>query len=576
MSITMISQEALEFSIHVYRTGLQDMGTYLIHNAVLAVFFCLFLGYLIGKTKIKSFTVGATVGTLFCGLVLSLSLASFGRFEIDGLVKTIFFSLFIFTIGYEVGPAFFNSLGKSGIKIIIFSVFLAFIAFVTALVLFKILHTDPGEAAGILAGSLTQSAILGTSDSSLKELLTGEQLSSAQGNMAVAYALTYVFGTVGMIVFVRNIAPVLCGINLKEATKHKIEEVNYKETSKVSQTISVVKARAFLVKQDSVYIGEDIVNIEHQFKGHLTFEKIIRNEQSIPLGPHVLIQKNDQITLIGALDSMISFENSGLIEISDAQSVIVSLVERKIFLTRGFDSDILKKMAEQGVYLSEVVRNGISIAIPDIFQVNDELTLMGPKNIITNIQKRVGYAKDTGEATDVSFLSIGIVLGLCIGAFAFNIKNVPLTLGSGGGALIAGLVFGWYQNKHQNHGCIPSATRWFLKSVGLNLFIAIVGLNAGADFIAALWSMGLTVLIVGAVIAIVPPLITVYFGRFILKMDPIDILGALTGAQTITAALNGLVEETGSSIFAISYTPAYAIGNVLLTILGPLIVVLLI
>ena len=239
--------------------GLTDIGKYLLANPVISIFLCLAFGYLIGKIKIKSFSVGATVGTLICGLLLSLALGGIGSYNIDGTIKTIFFSLFIFAIGYEVGPAFFQSLKTSGVKILILSVVFTVVAGVIAVVLFKVFNVSAGEAGGILAGALTQSAILGTADSTMKSLLSGDALSNAESQMAVAYALTYVFGTVGVVVFMKNIAPAMMGVKLQESTKNKIEKSNFKETSSGPNIISTLKSRAFIVESDCDYIGKKIM-----------------------------------------------------------------------------------------------------------------------------------------------------------------------------------------------------------------------------------------------------------------------------------------------------------------------------
>jgi putative transport protein len=196
-------------------------------------------------------------------------------------------------------------------------------------------------------------------------------------------------------------------------------------------------------------------------------------------------------------------------------------------------------------------------------------------NVLNKVVKEFGYARNTGIDTDVSYMSMGIIIGLLVGMITLTAFNIPITLGAGGGALFLGLFFGWYQSLHPNIGQIPSSTRWFLKSVGLNTFIAVVGITAGASFVVALQSMGFMVLIIGAIISIVPHIISIYFGKYVLKLDAIDIIGGQCGAGTITAALNAITDETGSSVFALSYTPAYAVGNILLTVIGPLIIVLL-
>jgi putative transport protein len=196
-------------------------------------------------------------------------------------------------------------------------------------------------------------------------------------------------------------------------------------------------------------------------------------------------------------------------------------------------------------------------------------------NILNKVVKEFGYARNTGIDTDVSYMSTGICIGLLVGMITLTAFNIPITLGAGGGALFLGLFFGWYQSRHPNIGQIPPSARWFLKSVGLNAFIAVVGITAGASFVVAMKSMGFMVLIIGAVLSIVPHIISIYFGKYVLKLDAIDIIGGQCGAGTVTAALNAITDETGSSVFALSYTPGYAVGNILLTVLGPLIIVLL-
>ena len=241
-------------------------------------------------------------------------------------------------------------------------------------------------------------------------------------------------------------------------------------------------------------------------------------------------------------------------------------------MTNHFSLNVIKHLSENGIVISERKRDNNVLSEDQALKALDHLTLVGPKALITKVVKKLGYVKDTGTETDVSFISMGLVVGLLIGAISFVVSGIPITLGSGGGALIGGLLFGYYQDKHSNYGLMPKATRWFCKSVGLNLFIAIVGLTSGASFLSALQSMGVKVLLIGVLVTILPHIASVYFGKFVLKLDAVDIIGALCGAGTCTAALNGVVEEYESSIFAVAYTPGYAMGNILLTVLGPLVV----
>ena len=572
MNIGLISHEVLETAQHITITGFSDIAHYLIANPVISIFVCLALGYLIGKLKIKSFTIGATVGTLLVGLLISLVFKGAGTYQIDGTVKTIFFSLFIFAIGYEVGPSFFASLKSSGLKIIILSLFFAVAAFVVSIVLFKAFGIGAGEAGGILAGGLTQSAILGTADSTMKGMLSGTELKTAESQMAIAYALTYVFGTVGVVVFLKNGAAKLIGVNLTDTVKKKIEQTNFHESSSENTVVGNIKARAFCIENGAEFIGKTIGSVEEQYGDDLTITQIIRKGKKVNLASDVQLLEGDTVTIIGLLDAVLHFEAPGMKETDDSEALKLDVIKQEIVLTNHFSLDVIKHLSENGIVISERKRDNNVLSEDQALKALDHLTLVGPKALIAKVVKKLGYVKDTGTETDVSFISMGLVVGLLIGAISFVVSGIPITLGSGGGALIGGLLFGYYQDKHSNYGLMPKATRWFCKSVGLNLFIAIVGLTSGASFLSALQSMGVKVLLIGVLVTILPHIASVYFGRFVLKLDAVDIIGALCGAGTCTAALNGVVEEYESSIFAVAYTPGYAMGNILLTVLGPLVV----
>ncbi|MDU7639511.1 MAG: aspartate-alanine antiporter [Veillonella dispar] len=572
MNIGLISHEVLETAQHITITGFSDIAHYLIANPVISIFVCLALGYLIGKLKIKSFTIGATVGTLLVGLLISLVFKGAGTYQIDGTVKTIFFSLFIFAIGYEVGPSFFASLKSSGLKIIILSLFFAVAAFVVSIVLFKAFGIGAGEAGGILAGSLTQSAILGTADSTMKGMLSGTELKTAESQMAIAYALTYVFGTVGVVVFLKNGAAKLIGVNLTDTVKKKIDQTNFHESSSENTVVGNIKARAFCIENGAEFIGKTIGSVEEQYGDDLTITQIIRKGKKVNLASDVQLLEGDTVTIIGLLDAVLHFEAPGMKETDDSEALKLDVIKQEIVLTNHFSLDVIKHLSENGIVISERKRDNNVLSEDQALKALDHLTLVGPKDLIAKVVKKLGYVKDTGTETDVSFISMGLVVGLLIGAISFVVSGIPITLGSGGGALIGGLLFGYYQDKHSNYGLMPKATRWFCKSVGLNLFIAIVGLTSGASFLSALQSMGVKVLLIGVLVTILPHIASVYFGRFVLKLDAVDIIGALCGAGTCTAALNGVVEEYESSIFAVAYTPGYAMGNILLTVLGPLVV----
>lgn len=540
-------------------------------NPSVAIFLTLGLGYLVGRFHIKSFKLGATVGVLLVGLIIG----QMGKFQIAPVVKNLFFDLFIFTIGYEVGPVFIASFKKKGIKFIIQSVIFSVIAFVVSFALFKIFHVNFGEAGGIIAGSLTQSAGIGTANSAIEALhISQAAKTAAMSQVAIAYALTYVFGTIGVLIFLKNIAPAIFHVNLREATKEYIETNHIKTDTKSVKISANIRVRAFRINAENRYIGKTILDFNNDNVG-LNIEEIVRDGKTLT-SPSTVLANNDIILVIGSIKKFADFTDKkyNLSEV-DANNYPLHLKKTTILLTKVYNYNTLENMLANGVIIESAYHDDKKITDYTLLSVGDHITVIGPQSYLTNIMKNIGYEKAAGTKTDVSFLSIGIFLGILLGAIVITIHKIPLTLGGGGGALFAGLYFGWLQEKHPNIGVIPPSTRWLLKSLGLNLFIGVVGLQAGSGFVTALKEMGWLVFVIGILVSILPHLFTLLFSKFILKMNIVDNIGSLCGSGTITAALNAVNAETDSTVFALSYTPTYALGNIFLTVMAPLIVALL-
>ncbi|MEB7792119.1 aspartate-alanine antiporter [Enterococcus faecalis] len=546
---------------------------YLLANKALCIFISLALGYWIGRLKIKSFILGPTVGIL----IVSLVLGQIGHFSYDTVLKDIFLDVFIFTIGYEVGPSFVASLKRTGIKSLILSVFFFFVAFALSYTLFRLFDIPPGEAIGILAGSLTQSTMIGSASSAFSELnLSDTAQKCVNSQMAVGYAVTYVFGMIGVMLFIKNIAPILLRINLREETKKEVEATNFSnDQSDKPILVSRIKMRAFEVGDHSLYIGKKIADIEKKYNHSFVIEQILRKDKQVELTDTTRIEGQDKITLIGDVTSFIqlSVADYGTKEIYDDATMDINLQTVHVILTKKVFNN--NELLDTNIIIAKIIRNGREISKQTPYQPGDEVVIIGPERTLNTIIPEIGYEKMDGQETDMIFLSTGIVIGTLIGSLTFSISGISMSLGVIG-SLFSGLYFGWVRERHQNIGAIPGPTRWFIKSLGLNLYIATLGLEAGSSFLPALKSMGIKVLLIGAVIAILPHFATLYFNKYVLKLTPIENISGLIGAGTSTPSLNAVTEETKSSIFTLNFTPAFAIGNILLTMLGPIMVHLLI
>jgi len=313
--------------------------------------------------------------------------------------------------------------------------------------------------------------------------------------------------------------------------------------------------------------------VEEAESGHdggLQIQKLFRSGAEMPIRQDTVIQSGDVITVTGRVSSINAFDDHGLTETTESVYLQISLSAVELIVTENATAEIPDLLSRGGIMLTGVIRNGKKLlpAKAGAICTGDHLLITGPSASVTKTAAQLGYIKDTGDTTDVSFMSLAIVIGILLGSLYIDYNSVPLALGASGGALVLGLLCGWMYHKNPRMGYIPSSARWFIKSVGLNLFIAATALNSAQALGSAIGWHCIPLLLAGAVVTILPHVISVFFARRALRMDPVDTLGALCGSATCTAALNGLIEETDSASFASSYSPAYAVGNILLTVIG--------
>jgi putative transport protein len=240
-------------------------------------------------------------------------------------------------------------------------------------------------------------------------------------------------------------------------------------------------------------------------------------------------------------------------------------------------AELARRDVARGVFLQRVVRAGEEMPIAAGLRIDrgDLMTLIGTRPQVARAAQHLGYPDRPTNATDMVFVGTGIVLGGFVGLLSVTLAGVPLTLTASGGALIMGLVFGWLRSVRPFFGRIPEAAIWIFDTVGLCVFIGVVGITAGPGFVAGLQKTGISLVLVGLVCSLTPHVVTILFGRYVLRMNPLILLGACSGAGTITAALRALQEEAQSKVPALGYTVPYAIGNILLTAWGPVLVAIM-
>ncbi len=543
----------------------------------IVVFLALAIGYFIGKIKIFKFNLGSTAGVLIAALIL-------GQMDIvvTPLLKTIGFALFIFCIGYKVGPQFFGALKKEGLKYIWLSLFVAVIGLVTAISLGKIFGFDKGTTAGLLGGAMTQSSVIGTADGAIKHLaVSAAQKTTLESNVAIAYAITYVFGVAGLVVFFK-LVPRLMRINLKDEAMKLEKEMSggSDDITKSAELFSWYKRlnlRAYRVINKNI-TQKTVKELEGMFPGKVAIDRIKRASQIIEPQPDTVIQSDDIVAIVGGRKEFLKADEMIGPEVDDRDVVdlIGEILDICVIKSQAAGKTLGEISAQHGhgCFLRKITRQGheMPLAKDTIVHKCDVLQVAGSRKDVERLVGYLGYPERPTAATDLIMVGIGCAIGTALGLLSVKIMGIPITLGIGGGVLVSGLICGWLRGIHPTFGQIPTGAQWIFTDLGLNLFIACVGLTAGPKALHAIQTTGASIFIAGAILSLIPHITGIAFGRMVLKLNPVLLLGALTGAGTVTPALNALKEETGSSVPALGYTVPYAFGNVILTIWGTVIV----
>jgi len=544
-----------------------------------ALFLSLAIGYAIGKITFGKFQLGGVAGSLLAAVIISQV-----GVEIDNGVKAVMFAVFIYAVGYESGPQFFNSLNRHSLREIAMAVFMAMAGLVTVVVLAKLFHLDKGLAAGLAAGGMTQSAIIGTAGDAITKLgLPADQVKTLQANVAIGYAVTYVFGSLGAIIVCVNILPRFMRADLKTDAK-KVEASMHGGLPQFGPgqagALPRLVGRLFRVTGAA---GKNVSQIEVGGDDLVTVEKIQRGGKPLEVSQDVVLREGDIVLLVGRRDAMVPTALVIGDEVADAEGMgMVMQTRRAVFTLKGMNNkplaEIIANVSREirhGVYLERIERYDHALPIlPDLkLQHGDIITLYGTAADTKRAAQRAGYELVPSEKTDFVYFGAGVLVGLLIGLLVVRIGSIPLTLGAGGGALLSGLVFGWARSKHPMYGAMPTAACQLLKDFGLAAFVAIVGLNSGLQAVSTLRDSGLTIFLLGAVVTLLPLFLTMLFGRYVLKYDNAAVLaGALSGSRSANPAFGGVLDKAESPVPTVPFAITYALANVLLTLLGPLVV----
>lgn len=546
------------------------------HYPELAVFLVLGLGAWVGGVKLGGVNLGTPTGALFVGLVV-------GQLEIpvSGTAKSVLFMLFLVGNGYSIGPQFFRSLRGDGLRFLALAVFQATVGLAISIVVASALGLDVGLSAGLLSGALTQSPAIGTASEAIMALpLPEAERERLVGHVAIGDALCYVFGTFGTIWFLSRFAPRLLKIDLAVESRALEEELGV--TRDRVGLLSGYQAFALRAHRldDVELAGKTIADVEARFAGQrLYIARVRRGAEIIDAAPDTLLAAGDVLSLGGRRAVVMECGAQIGAEVDDRELLDMPITVLTVIAAHGdYVGRTLGELAvrheTRGVFLRKLTRLGQKIPILPGTEVQrgDRLELIGPATSVERVAARIGRADRGGIGSDVMALGLAVVIGGFIGAPYFLAGEFRIGLGTSVGALLAGIILGWIHSHRPSFGRVPEAASALMISLGLAGFVGMTGMQAGPHFLDAIQDSGLSLLLGGVVVTLVPLASALYFGRRVLRLRPILLLGACAGAQTQTPALAAIQDSADSRIAVLGYTVPYAIGQILLTAWGSVIV----
>jgi putative transport protein len=548
----------------------------------IAIFLALGLGYYFGGFTFKGIGLGSVTATLLAAVIIGQI-----GITISTPLKATVFLMFLFAVGYGVGPQFVRGVAKDGLPQAIFSVVQCVFCLAVPVVIARMAGYDLGYAAGLFAGSQTISASMGLATDAINRLgVPAEQAKSYLDSMPIAYAVSYIFGTVGSAIVIALVGPALLRINLVKACKEYEEKFGgTKELGGAGSAWHRWVVRAFRVQPGGKAVGLRATEAEALVPDARVFVlRVRRNGVIEEASADTVLREGDVLAVAGARDVLVRLVGEGAKEVDDPELLNVPVEGVDVYVTsKAVDGQTLTELARRpsarGVFLRKITRGATATNIPVLpnttIQRGDLLTLVGRTQDTTAVAKDLGVLDRPTDVADVAFIGGAITIGALVGALVWKVAGIPLTLSTAGGALIAGIVFGWLRSTRPTFGRIPSSTVWFMNSVGLNIFIAVVGISAGPGFVNGLKTQGMGLFLWGAVATTVPLILGMFVGKFIFRFHDALLLGIVSGARTTTASL-GLVCDAGQSqVPALGYTVTYAVGNTLLTIWGMVVIMLL-
>ncbi|MEP5255890.1 MAG: TrkA C-terminal domain-containing protein [Winogradskyella arenosi] len=527
-------------------------------------YFVLFLvigfGIALGNVRIRGISFD-TSAVIFVAIFLGYLYNLYGvHFSIPSIIQSVGLVLFIYTIGMQAGPSFFSSFKEQGTKLILLASTTVIVGGLTAVAISYLYDVDMNMMSGLLTGALTSTPGLAAS------------IEASQSPLAsIGYGIAYPFGVLGVILFVK-LGPTLFRVNIKE------EEKKYKDS--VSLNTPLVINKNIIISNENVN-GKTIKELRIRFMTKANISRIMKPNQ-LPISPtsDTILETGDIIKAVGTVNALDRIELL-LGKVTDVEIPRSGRYDIKWYVVSN-DSVVNKTIQELNLLenysatITRIRRASIDLAPHPTTRIKygDKILVSSSKGNVPAVTQLFGDSLKRIGQTSFLPVAFGIVIGVLVGAIAIPLGNLHFKLGLTGGVLLTSIYLSWRGKFASVIWNLPGPANQILRQFGLLLFLTPVGLSAGQSLVAAIEAHGLILFLYGALITLIPMLVTVLVGRFIFKINFLSILGALTGGMTSTPGLSAADSMTDSEAPQTAYATVYPVSLVLIIIVAEIMALL--
>lgn len=561
------------------------------------LFVTLALGTALGRLRLGFLTLGSTAGTLLTGIAISLwAYLGYGiRYAVPGLLTTVFLNLFMFAVGLKVGPQFLAGLRRDGAKGVAIAVVVVGLNFAIALGGAKAFGLGPGIAPGLISGSMTDTAVIGVATGAIEsgtyQPPPGVAAADVSGNIAAAYAVTYLLSLVAIILLVRYL-PRLLRLDARAAARAAEESYGGGQRrlpgagaeAAYAMKPGSVDVRAYRVEAEEV-VGLSVHDLS--MRADVPVLQVLRGDQVLDPAANPVIQRGDVVTVVTDVARLVGGGQRLGPEVADERARGVDLEVADLVVTRrefegqtlGGASERFRAALSPGgepvgrlFHALALIRAGdpIPFGPGSRLERGDILRVVGPRPRIGEAGRLVGAVVRFTTESDLLTLALGMVVGYVAGTVRVMVGHIPLALGAPAGVMLAGIAISALRSRHPLlGGPVSEGARSLLQALGLDVFIAVVAVNS-APSVAGAFAGGYVIhlLAIGLLAGLLPPIAAWVVGRKLLALNPAILLGTICGARHSTPGLRAAQEVSGSAVPAVGYPVAYAISSVLVLVLG--------